>query len=68
MKLVAKVENNFNEEHKLEEQNFLIVDEDRILPVMYFEDRETMNAVFDFLQTGKMRFNVCPEKNLTYPV
>ena len=67
MKLVAKVENNFNEEHKLEEQNFLIVDEDRILPIMYFEDRETMNAVFDFLQTGKMRFNVCPE-NLTYPV
>ena len=67
MKLVAKVENNFNEEHKLEEQKFLIVDEDRILPVMYFEDRETMNTVFDLLQTGKMRFNVCPE-NLTYPV
>ena len=39
MKLVAKIEDSFNEEHKLEEQNFLIVDEDRILPVMYFEDR-----------------------------
>lgn len=67
MKLVAKIENNFNEEHKLEEQKFLIVDEDKILPIMYFEDRKTMNTVFDFLATGKMRFNVCLE-NLTYPV
>lgn len=67
MRLVAKVENSFNEEHKLEEQKFLIVDEDGFLPTMYFEDRETMNTIFDFLQTGKMRFKVCLG-NLTYPV